>query len=248
MPLIQTERGGLWVADHRRINEPPFLLIHGAGGTHLDWGMPIRKLSNFAPDLNGHGRSHGDGHLSLTDHADDLAALLDALDIQKIHVVGHSMGGGIALTLALNHPDRVAGLGLIATGARLKVHPDILTRAESQPEAVAELLSRWLWGGSVDDAVRERGKSQFMTLKPSIIARDYAASNVFDARARLGDIRAPTLVLCGTEDVMTPPKFSDSLATSIAGARLRLFEGAGHMLQIERGTEVAATLLELSLP
>jgi len=246
MPLIQTERGGLWVADHRRINEPPFLLIHGAGGTHLDWGMPIRKLSSLAPDLNGHGRSPGHGHLTLTDHADDLAALLDALHIPKIHVVGHSMGGGIALTLALTHPERVTGLGLIATGARMKVHPDLLTQAESHPEAVAELLSRWLWAESVDEPTRKRSQAQFMSVPPSVSARDYAACDGFDVRARLGDISAPTLILCGTSDLMTPPKYSESLAAGIPNARLHQFEGAGHMLQIERAGEVAAAL-KLSL-
>jgi len=152
------------------------------------------------------------------------------------------MGGAIALTLALNHPDRVAGLGLISTGARLKVTPAILNQAESQPEVVAELLMRWLWGDKVDSAVRERGKTQFMTLKPSVIARDYAASNVFDVRDRLGEIGVPTLVLCGTEDVMTAPKYSESLTAGIVGARVQWFEGAGHMLQIERSAEVAAAL------
>jgi len=88
MPLIQTPRGTLWVADHRLTDTPPILLIHGAGGTHLDWGMPIRKLSNLAPDLNGHGRSLGEGHLSLNDHADDLIALLDALHIESIPWLG----------------------------------------------------------------------------------------------------------------------------------------------------------------
>ncbi|MCU0466286.1 MAG: alpha/beta hydrolase, partial [Anaerolineae bacterium] len=102
--------------------------------------MPIRKLSALAVDLNGHGRSSGEGHLTLADHAADLVALLDALDIEQIALVGHSMGGGIALTLALAYPERVARLVLVSTGARLKVHPDLLGSIESDPSAVADRL------------------------------------------------------------------------------------------------------------
>lgn len=242
MPLIQTGRGALWVADHRLHDSPPILLIHGAGGTHLDWGMPIRKLSNLAPDLSGHGRSGGDGHRTLAEHAADMVALLDALHIDKITVVGHSMGGGIALTMALDHPQRVEKLALISTGARLRVNPDILTRVESQPEQVAELLWKWLWGDSVDDTTRARGKAQFMHVKPAVIARDYAACDVFDVRSRLAEIRQPTLILCGTSDQMTPPKYSQTLADTIPNAQLRWFDGAGHMLQLERAAEAGAEL------
>lgn len=242
MPLIQTTRGALWVADHRHPDTAPLLLIHGAGGTHLDWGMPIRKLPNLAPDLNGHGRSTGDGHFTLAEHAADMVALLDALDIGKIVVVGHSMGGGIALTMALDYPERVSSLGLISTGARMRVNPAILTRVETDPEGVAELLKAWLWGASIDEATRARGKTLFMGLKPAVIARDYAACDVFDVRQRLAEIGVPTLVLCGTADQMTPVKFSESLVSGIPNARLHLFDDAGHMLQLERAGEVAAIL------
>lgn len=242
MPHIETTRGGLWAADHRQPGQAPILLIHGAGGSHLDWGMPIRKLSSLAVDLNGHGRSPGEGHLTLADHAADLVALLDALDIDQITLVGHSMGGGIALTLALAYPDRVARLVLVSTGARLKVHPDILAKIESDPGAVADRLAAWLWSAGVDDAARQQGKRQFLTLSPAVTARDYRACDAFDVRDRLGDIHTPALVLCGTADVMTPPKFSEYLAANLPNAQLELFDGAGHMLQIERAAEVAAQI------
>lgn len=242
MPHIETARGGLWVADHRQPGQAPVLLIHGAGGSHLDWGMPIRKLSSLAVDLNGHGRSAGAGHLTLADHAADLVALLDALDIDQITLVGHSMGGGIALTLALTYPERVARLVLVSTGARLKVHPDILANIESDTGAVADRLSAWLWGADVDDAARQQGKRQFLALSPSVTARDYHACDAFDVRDRLGDIHTPALVLCGTADVMTPPKFSEYLTANLPNAQLELFDGAGHMLQIERAAEVAAAI------
>lgn len=246
MPYIQTQRGTIWVADHRLSATPPILLLHGAGGTHLDWGMPIRKLSTLAPDLNGHGRSTGDGHLTIEDHAADMLALLDALNIDSITVAGHSMGGAIALKMALLAPQRVRRLALISTGARLPVNPTLLNHVQPEPEIVAELLWKWLWGPAVDEAMRARGKAVFLGLNSAVIARDYAACNAFDVRDQLSQIIQPTRILCGTDDKMTPPKFSLTLKDGIPNATTLFFEGAGHMLQLERALEIAHDLQQFT--
>ncbi len=250
MPHINTPRGTLWIADHRSADAPtpPLLLIHGAGGTHLDWSAPIRKLNHIAVDLNGHGRSEGAGHDHIADHAADLVALLDALELPRVILVGHSMGGAIALSMALDAADRVAALALISTGARLRVHPDLLNVVAHNPEQVARRLfdQSWLWGVSVSREIKEMGRKIFLAQPPVVIARDYAACDNFDIRQRLPDIHQPTLVLCGTADQMTPPRFSHYLADNIPNARLRLYGDAGHMLPIERADEVAQALREFA--
>jgi pimeloyl-ACP methyl ester carboxylesterase len=244
MPSVETKRGAFYFADHRQDDLPPMVLIHGAAGSRLDWPLPLRKMGAVVPDLNGHGKSKGEGRESIREYADDMAALLDALGIERAFICGQSMGGAIALTMALEHPDRVRGLILIASGARLRVHPDILTQARRNPAAVADILFKWLWSGETDEATREKGKAAFMAQKPEVIARDYLACDAYDVRDRLGDVKAPTLVLCGTADVMAPPKYSAFLAAGIPDAALRLFEGAGHNLHLERPVEVAAAMTE----
>lgn len=238
MPIAATSRGGLYFADHRNAKSPPLLLIHGAAGTHLDWSMPLRKAGSIAVDLNGHGKSPGYGRETIAEYAEDMIALLDALDIPMAFVCGHSMGGAVALTMALEHPERLRGAVLISTGARLRVHPDILSQAESNPAAVAEILFSWLWAAETAEAVRARGRALFLAQKPSVIARDYLACDAFDVRASLHHIKTPVLVLCGTADAMTPVKYSQALAQGIAGAVLHLFEGAGHNLQLEQADAV----------
>jgi pimeloyl-ACP methyl ester carboxylesterase len=242
MPQVETRRGNVYFADHRRDDTPPMLLIHGAAGSRLDWPLPLRKMGAVVPDLNGHGKSAGEGRDTICEYADDMAALLDTLDIERAFVCGQSMGGAIALTMALEHPAQVRGLILISSGGRLRVHPDILTQARRNPAAVADILFKWLWSGETDEAMREKGKAAFMAQKLEVIARDYLACDAYDVRDRLGEIRAPSLVLCGTADVMAPPKYSEALAAGIPDARLQLFEGAGHNLHLERPVEVAAAV------
>ena len=112
--------------------KPPVVLIHGAGGTHLHWPAPIRRLPEYpvyALDLPGHGKSEGRGQQSITAYAQCVLDWMDSLQMHKAVFIGHSMGGAVALTLGLQHPERVLGLGLVGTGARLKVAPAILEYA-----------------------------------------------------------------------------------------------------------------------
>lgn len=242
MPIKETRRGAQYFADHRRDELPPLLLIHGAAGSRLDWPLALRKLGAVVADLNGHGKSAGEGRMSIGEYAEDMVALLDALAIETAFVCGQSMGGAIALMMALTHPARVRGLILISSGARLRVHPDLLSQVEHHPAAAADILFNWLWSGGTHDAMREMGRTAFMAQKPAVIARDYQACDAYDVRGRLGEIKAPTLVLCGSADVMTPPKYSEMLAREIPDATLRLFEDAGHNLHLERPVEVAAVI------
>ncbi len=242
MPTQKTSRGPLWFADHRREDLPPLLLIHGAGGSHLDWPPGLRKLGSLAVDLPGHGKSPGPGRRSIQDYADDLLALLDALNLTQAVIMGHSMGGAIAQTIALSAPDRVRGLILIGTGAKLRVHPDILARVATDPQAVAAQLKDWMWGSSTPDALRETGYQQMLSVDPLVIQGDYAACDVFDIRDRISQINASTLVIGGTEDQMTPHKFSAYLAESITNATLVTVEGGGHMMALEQPEVVTAAV------
>jgi pimeloyl-ACP methyl ester carboxylesterase len=81
-----------------------------------------------------------------------------------------------------------------------------------------------------------------MAQKPEVIARDYLACDAYDVRDRLGEVKAPSLVMCGTADVMAPPKYSEALVAGIPDATLRLFDGAGHNLHLERPVDVAAAM------
>ena len=220
----------------------PLLLLHGAGENHLVWPAALRRMPGiraYAIDLPGHGRSGGQGRGSVAEYAAFVRQLLDALKIARAVMAGHSMGGAIAQQLGLSDPARCAALILIGTGARLRVAPQILEFAKSDLPAAADLISQFQWGPDTPEQMIRLGRRQLLANRPEVLYGDYVACNAFDVMERVGEIRVPTLVIGGSADQMTPPKYAAFLAERIPGARLALVENAGHMVMLEREIEVA---------
>jgi pimeloyl-ACP methyl ester carboxylesterase len=220
----------------------PVIYLHGAGGTHQHWRYQVRDLphtESYALDLPGHGQSEGDGRESIQAYADWLIAFLEAAGLGPSILVGHSMGGAIALLTALQKPSRVAGLGLVATGARLRVAPALLQALREDFSGAVALMGDWAYGPEAPQEMVRLGQRQLAATAPGVLYGDFLACDGFGVVDRLGEITAPTLVLCGTQDRMTPVKYAAFLRDNIHGARLHLVEGAGHMLMIENPGEVA---------
>lgn len=228
----------------------PVIFVHGSAGSHLVWWNQVAGLKDTARaiafDLPGHGKSSGSGRDSVPAYADIVVRLLDALGVERAMVVGHSLGGAIAQTVALTHPDRVAALGLIGTGARLRVLPAILEGVLSPEDfdKTAELVTENTYAAPINPELRRRSLEQFKACPPSIIHGDFAACNVFDVMARLGEIHAPTLIVCGKDDRMTPVKYSEFLASKIAQSQLVVIDGAGHSVMLEQPEKVNQALVE----
>ncbi|HSJ52611.1 MAG TPA: alpha/beta hydrolase [Anaerolineae bacterium] len=228
--------------------QPAVVLIHGAGGTHQQWLYQVRDLpaaATFAPDLPGHGRSEGPGRTLVAAYGDWLLGFLDGLGLEKAVLAGHSMGGAIALDVALRFPERVAGLGLVATGARLRVAPAILDCLRQDPEEAIRLITQWSYGPEAPPEMVRLGRRQMAAGDPDVLHGDFVACNVFDLRDRLGEIRAPAAIVCGTEDRMTPARSATFLQENLPAASLHLVEGAGHMILLERPQAVVQALAGL---
>lgn len=225
----------------------PIIFVHGAGANHLVWGLQVHALADVARavalDLPGHGRSTPPGRNSIEAYRDVVLGLLDALGFERAVIVGHSMGGAIAQTLALSHPDRVAGLGLVGTGARLRVLPAILNGVQNDLVATARLVIEYSYAAGMDPEFLRRAEAELCECPAPVIYGDFWACNQFDAMSRLAEIRAPTLVVCGREDRMTPPKYSVYLAKHIPNASLVFIDQAGHAVMLEQPDEISRVLL-----
>jgi pimeloyl-ACP methyl ester carboxylesterase len=236
-------------ADQRHLR--PLVLIHGAGGSHLYWPAKVRRLKNcrvYALDLPGHGKSKGRGQQTIAAYADHILGWMDAVGLEKALFVGHSMGGAIALHLGLHHPQRVYGLALLSTGARLSVSPEILTLTSHRrtfPAAVQMIVS-WAFGSQADPRLVELASQRMIETRSTVLNADFVACNAFNEISALPQIDLPTLVLCGQDDRLTPPRSSQFLADQIASAELKMIPDAGHMVMLEKPEAVAAALAEFS--
>jgi pimeloyl-ACP methyl ester carboxylesterase len=226
---------------------PPVILVHGAGGTHLHWPPQIRRLSGqriFAPDLPGHGESGGLGKQSIAEYAHSVLGFMKSLGLHSAIMVGHSMGSAIALNLALDHPKRVIALVLLGSGARLRVLPAILESAANPPTyaAAVQMLTEVSYGPDADPHLKEIAAERMRDIRPTVFHGDLFACNSFDVIGQLDQIRIPTLILCGSQDKMTPVRYAEYLHEHIPSSQLQIVEGAGHMLMLEQPSETARFL------
>ena len=223
---------------------PPLVLIHGAGGDHLSWPPEVRRLPNqrvITLDLPGHGKTDGPGCQSIDDYARGVVKFLDVSGFSRAVFVGHSMGGAIVLTLALDHPNRVAGIGLVSTGACLPLPSSIIENAASQSTLLLALksLQELSLGSQTSPALSEINFKRLTEIRQPLLLGDLVACDRFDITGCLGAIQSPALVVCGTEDKLTPLRFSEFLSSQIPGAALQTVEGAGHMLPFEQPGRLA---------
>lgn len=219
-------------------------LVHGSGGSSEVWTHQSRGLADvarvIAVDLPGHGRSGGEGATRIDDSVAAVHGLLDALGVTSVVLGGHSMGGAVAQAYALAHPERLAGLILIGTGARLRVMPKIFAELERDHAEGARLVSELALAERAPDDLKERVYRVTRAAPNRVLIGDFRACDPFDVMPRLGEIAVPTLVVCGAEDRLTPPKYAEFLRARIPGATLVLVLGAGHYVQLERPDETTA--------
>jgi pimeloyl-ACP methyl ester carboxylesterase len=242
--------GGLYyfTNQNQSVELPLLVLIHGAGGTHLYWPPQIRRLPGyrvFAIDLPGHGKSGGDrGCQSIREYTQNILVWLEAVGLHRAVFVGHSMGGAIALTLGLDYPEQVLGLGLVSTGAQLPVNPLLLEEAGNSATCsrAVEMAVRWSFSLDAHANLLELASRSMMGTRQSVFYGDLLACNTFTVKERLDQIHCPSVVICGEQDKMTPVRASQYLQSQIPGAHLDLVDGAGHMVMLEQPETVARLL------
>ncbi|MFN3372672.1 MAG: alpha/beta fold hydrolase [Chloroflexus sp.] len=247
MPLVTTTIGDLFVM-RRGQSGPPLICIHGAGGSARHWGLVIEPLATvaqvYAVDLPGHGRSPASFPITIASYVQAIIALHTALALPPAIVLGHSMGGAIALQLAVEAPQMVAGLGLIGSAARLRVAPTLLASlagdAVARQEAIA-LLVNWLFSPAADPALAAEAAADYTVLDPAILLADLQACDGFDIRPQLAAIHCPALVVTGADDTLTPPKLGAELAAGL-GVEHHLLANVGHMPMLETPSQLSQLL------
>jgi pimeloyl-ACP methyl ester carboxylesterase len=249
MPFYASQDGyRLYYEVHGDPSSEPLLLLEGMGGDIPGWGRHLnalaRELRIISYDLRGNGRSDKpDERVTMKTFVDDTEGLLDHVRLRSAHVYGQSFGGMIAQELALAGSDRVRSLILAAT------HPGV--RHVVRPRSKAPKDRPWLalyspaFVRDQPERLAEHRRVARSNPQPSHAARrQWEAMQGFEVYDRLPNIRVPTLVLHGTDDLTVDPENARLLASRIPGARLALLEGAGHVYHWERPEEASRVVLE----
>jgi pimeloyl-ACP methyl ester carboxylesterase len=170
----------------------------------------------------------------VADYAEAVHSFILERRLARPAICGHSMGGAIALTLALDYPENVGALVLVDTGAKLGVLPELVEGLKGQPlRAIERIITPMSFYSLSLDAARESRSALSVSNLP-VFLNDYLACDGFDVRQRLPQIEAKTLIICGESDRMTPPKWSHYMKANILSSGLFFIREAGHMVPLEK--------------
>jgi 3-oxoadipate enol-lactonase len=242
--MLRARNGEVELAYELLGDGPPLLLIQGLGYGGRGWGPALDLLAEdftvAAFDNRGFGGSDvPPGPYRVGELAEDARAVLDAAGFERTHVVGASLGGMVAQELALAHPDRIHKLVLACTtpgGESAYPMPaqtvSLMLEAPTMPPDVAlrRFVENALGDGGSEDLVDRI--VAYRTANPPDLGgwqSQASAGAAHDALDRIGSIRAPTLVVHGTEDAVVDPRNAELLGERIPGARVELLPGCGHL-------------------
>src|SRR5215472_10501577 len=244
MPRISINDGSLYYERHGA--GFPVLMISGLGGLASFWQEQVAAFSRRYEVITHDSRGVGEsdpirGGYTVDRMAGDVIALMDRLEIARAHIMGHSTGGAIAQTLAIEHPNRVASIVLSATWTKPDAYfrrmyglrKEVLQRlgTSSYVQATTLFLYPSWWIARNNEKLRQLEAQSLANFPPQEIALSRIdAILAFDRTQGLARIRTPALVIGAEDDIVTPAYFSEELARLIPGAEIKLFPRGGHFL------------------
>lgn len=214
------------------------IFIHGSGGMKEAWYYQTKHFPDAeAIDLPGH--PDGEPRTSVEGYVDWLRGYIYERGYRDVVLAGHSLGSAIAQLYALKYPEDLKGLILIGGGAKLRVHPmylEMLEKAISDPRMLEGFME--IGWELIDPELKKVLERRALENGPAVFLNDMLCCDRFDIMDRVHEIKIPTLALCGSQDIMTPPKYSNYLAEKIAGAKAVIIDGGTHMVAAEKPEEV----------
>jgi pimeloyl-ACP methyl ester carboxylesterase len=259
MPILNLASNlRLHYLDENPNGKPAVLLLHGLGATGASWHFQFPALTDagfrvIAPDARGFGQSSYPGKLSIAAMAQDFARVIESLNVAPAHVVGISMGGTLALQLALDYPHLVNKLVLVNTFAHLQVRGISelayyalrlgLVHTLGLPVQARTVIKR-IFPKPDQAELRRALYDQILQANPSAYRAVMRAFTSFNVMNRLNTLRAPTLVVTGDADTTVRLENQFALAQGIPGSRHEIIRGAGHAVTVDSPDAFNQILLE----
>ena len=264
MPTLQlSDKLTIHYCDQNNAGSPIILLLHGLGVNSESWGMQTPALEGagfriLIPDIRGFGKSsYPGGSVSIRDLAGDMAQVMAAAGVCTAAVVGISMGGCIALQMALDEPRLVSKLALINTfsclrpknvGAILYFATRLFLAHAIGVEAQARAVAQHLFPRAEDETLRALFIEQISQADPAGYRATMRALARFDVTPHLSGIHTPTLMITGEQDTTVPREMQNELAKRIPNAWQKIIPSAGHAVTVEKPEEINRILIDFINP
>ena len=215
------------------------VMVHGAGGSSMTWFMQFRGLSRdlhlVALDLNGHGQSPDRQEDPRQSYLADIDFVVSQYD--QPYLMGHSMGGALTQLYALQYPDKIDGIILVGTGAKLRVANIIFDLLDNDFEGYLKAMVEFGFHKETPKELIEASLDEIRKCPIHVIRRDFEFANSFDIMDKVDQISHRTLLIAGEADQLTPPKYLQYLHNKIKDSHLVIIPNAGHIMMLEQATQ-----------
>jgi pimeloyl-ACP methyl ester carboxylesterase len=211
------------------------VFIPGSGSDHTAWVYQCSQLKDdfniCAMELPGHGSSGGKGEQDVGAYVEWVKETLSAFGIVKPILIGHSLGAAIALSFAIKYGELLTGIAPFGGGVKMPVNPLILEGIRKDLAGTMAMTAKF--------ALAKKNRERLAPIlakrnpDPDVLYGDFLACDRLDISETVKGIKVPTLIICGSEDKMTPPSLSESVRELIPGAQLAIIPESGHMIMME---------------
>ncbi len=246
MPSLKFNNKTIYYLINRPTNfkkdDKAVIFIHGSGEHSFIWQQQIEEIDFNIPlialDLPSHGKSSKFEQLSLDLYVESIKELQKELNIEKVILCGHSLGGAIAQTYYFKYPEDVIGLILMSTGAKLRVLNEILNNTKNNFNQYLKQIPIGSFHRKTLKKVISEYVKEIAKINPIVVHRDFQICHNFNVMDKLDSIEVPCLIIVGKADILTPVKYHKYFNKHIRYSELHIIENAGHSVMIEKPVEV----------
>lgn len=229
-------------------SRPTLLFVHGAGQRSYCWRFQEKLFINhpdfnyIALDLPGRAGSQGDGYKTISEYKDFLLDFIKVLELENIIIIGHSMGGAIAMLIAIEHPELLKAVSLIATSPKLAVAQQTLDKVGENYDDFCEISPTRAFAEASRQELKDEYKRGLVDTGSNVCYGDLIACNEFDITDEVNKIKVPTLIISADKDIMAPWKNGEYLHREIYGSEFHLIKDSGHFVMQEKAQETNSIL------
>ena len=248
MPFFEYKSKNIFYQIIEKKATKAIIFIHGSGESSYSWKEQVEQLnldySVIALDLPSHGKSGDFKKLSLELYVDVVKNLIDYLSLREVILAGHSLGGAIVQSYYLKYPEKVSGLILCSTGAKLRVSSVILNSTKNNFKEYLDSIPVGAFYRKTSKEVIEEYIEEAEKTDPKVVHADFSICDKFDIMKKVITIRVPCLIIVGKFDNLTPVKYSLYFKDNIENSELVIIDKAGHMAMLEKPEEFNLAVLE----